>query len=329
MDIKIQCACGQKIAFDVEPENGAMPCSLPCPACAADVTALANDVIRQQLPPPAPASPAGATPAAPRVRVAMAAAAHSPTPSAAEQPAAAPEPASAPKAAPSGGRSRAVEAPAPQAARGADDGATASVFLMGTVGVLGGAVAGLIVWFLLAKLGLSLKILAVLVGAGAGLGARVFCREGDNALGGVAAVIAVIGMFIGGPLILDQRLRFTDKELREFYDESVAEAKQIVAAIPKGTDDEISKYLAGSAEAGEPVTPEDIQEFRKSDEYRWAKDLASGKRTYATHAAWMRQNEDELHKKLGGAIAGFGAVSMLRIWLIALVGGTAYKLAAG
>ena len=56
-------------------------------------------------------------------------------------------------------------------------------------------------------MGLNLRILAVLVGAGAGLGARAFCREGDKSLGGVAAVIAVIGMFIGGPLILVTRKR--------------------------------------------------------------------------------------------------------------------------
>jgi len=326
MDIKIQCACGQKIAFDVEPENHAMPCPLSCPACASDVTALANDAIRQQSPPLAATAPeAPAT----RIRISLSTA-HPPTPPpATEAPAqapASPSPATTPA-----GRSRATAAavPPPTPARGADDGATAGVFLLGTVGVLGGTVAGLIVWFLLAKVGLTLKILAVLVGAGAGLGARVFCRQGDNALGGVAAVVAVLGMFVGGPLILDQRLRITDKEMRELYDETVTEAKQIVAAVPKGTDEEIAKYLGSQPENSGPATPEDIREFRGSHEYRWAKDLASGKRTYATHAAWMRQNEDELHKKLSGAIAGVGAVSMLRIWLIALVGGTAYKLAAG
>lgn len=326
MDIKIQCPCGQKIAFEVEPENGVMPCELPCPACQADVTALANEDIRQQLaaapPPPTPPTPA---PEAPRMRISLSgAAAHAPP--AAAAPVVAETPAPAPT-----GRSpvRTVEAPAPPPARGADGEATVSVFLMGCVGVFGGTVVGLIAWFLIAKLGLTMRILAVLVGAGAGLGARVFCREGDKSLGGVAAVVAVIGMFIGGPLILDQKLRLSDADVREFYNDEVKTSKEIIAAIPTGTDAEISRYLAKEAGPGEEVTAEDIQEFRKSDEFKDAKDLASGKRSFESYAAQLRQKEDKLHKDAGGLIAGAGAFRMLSIWLIGLVGGTAYKFAAG
>lgn len=326
MDIKIQCPCGQKIAFEVEPENGVMPCELPCPACQADVTALANENIRQQLPaaPPTPPVPA---PEAPRMRISLSgAAAHAPAPAPAPTPAAAETPAPAPS-----GRSpvRGVEPPAPAPARGADGEATVSVFLMGCVGVFGGVIVGLIAWFLIAKLGLTLRILAVLVGAGAGLGARVFCREGDKSLGGVAAVVAVIGMFIGGPLILDQKLRLSDADVRELYNEEVKTSKAIVAAIPTGTDAEISKYLAKDAAPGEQVSAEEIQEFRKSDEFKDAKDLAGGKRSFESYAAKLRQKEDQMHKDAGGVIAGFGALRMLSIWLIGLVGGTAYKFAAG
>ncbi|MBL9173486.1 MAG: hypothetical protein JNL10_08135 [Verrucomicrobiales bacterium] len=328
MDIKIQCPCGQKIAFEVEPENGAMPCDLSCPACQADVTPLANENIRQQLPatPPTPPVPA---PEAPRMRISLSAtAAHAPASTPAPSPAAAETPAPAP--ATSGrGPARAPEPSAPAPARGADGEATISVFLMGCVGIFGGAIVGLIVWFLIAKMGLTLRILAVLVGAGAGLGARVFCREGDKSLGGVAAVVAVIGMFIGGPLILDQKLRLSDADLRELYNEEVKASKEIVAAIPTGTDAEISKYLAKDATPGEQVSAEDIQEFRKSDEYKDAKDLAAGKRSFESYAARFRQKEDQVHKDAGGVIAGFGALRMLSIWLIGLVGGTAYKFAAG
>lgn len=55
MTIKLDCPCGQRVAFDVEPEDGRMPMAIPCPACAADLTELANQFIAQHTPPaPAP-----------------------------------------------------------------------------------------------------------------------------------------------------------------------------------------------------------------------------------------------------------------------------------
>jgi hypothetical protein len=59
ISIKIQCRCGQRYAFDVEPVNGRMPSSVSCPACGTNGTDAANDVIAQSLatkaevPPPA------------------------------------------------------------------------------------------------------------------------------------------------------------------------------------------------------------------------------------------------------------------------------------
>ena len=47
--IKIQCACGQKYAFDVEPANGRMAAAVACPVCGADGTAAADAVIAQTL----------------------------------------------------------------------------------------------------------------------------------------------------------------------------------------------------------------------------------------------------------------------------------------
>lgn len=63
MEIKVQCDCGQKFKFDVEPVNGQMPFAVNCPVCGMDGTARAN-VILQQLLPPAPA-PAYTPPPAP------------------------------------------------------------------------------------------------------------------------------------------------------------------------------------------------------------------------------------------------------------------------
>lgn len=49
MPIKIECGCGQRYAFDIEPVEGRMPSPVACPACGADGTAAANDQIDRQL----------------------------------------------------------------------------------------------------------------------------------------------------------------------------------------------------------------------------------------------------------------------------------------
>lgn len=47
--IKIECTCGQRYAFEVEPVDGRMPHTVTCPACNADGTGTANALIAQQL----------------------------------------------------------------------------------------------------------------------------------------------------------------------------------------------------------------------------------------------------------------------------------------
>jgi hypothetical protein len=69
MEIKIQCACGTKFKFDVEPVNGMMPAPVHCPTCNADATVAANVVISQNRQ-VAPVPPVGGI----RLRVAGAAA---------------------------------------------------------------------------------------------------------------------------------------------------------------------------------------------------------------------------------------------------------------
>src|SRR5262245_23471512 len=72
MEISVQCTCGTKYKFDVEPVHGRMAAPVSCPACGADGTEQANDFLRLQAsaPPPPPPPPsdvstsaAGATPA--------------------------------------------------------------------------------------------------------------------------------------------------------------------------------------------------------------------------------------------------------------------------
>jgi uncharacterized membrane protein YjgN (DUF898 family) len=47
--IKIECQCGQHYSFDVEPVGGQMPTSIACPACGADGTGTANELISRSV----------------------------------------------------------------------------------------------------------------------------------------------------------------------------------------------------------------------------------------------------------------------------------------
>ena len=49
MPVKIQCGCGQKYAFDIEPVCGRMPGKIACPVCGLDGTRVANEIIAYQL----------------------------------------------------------------------------------------------------------------------------------------------------------------------------------------------------------------------------------------------------------------------------------------
>jgi hypothetical protein len=47
MTIKIQCPCGSKYSFEVEPVEGRMPFAVHCPTCNADGTETANQIIAE------------------------------------------------------------------------------------------------------------------------------------------------------------------------------------------------------------------------------------------------------------------------------------------
>src|SRR5215471_16983185 len=52
--VKLQCGCGQKYAFDVEPVGGRMAYAVACPVCGADGTDAANVVLANHEAPPTP-----------------------------------------------------------------------------------------------------------------------------------------------------------------------------------------------------------------------------------------------------------------------------------
>jgi hypothetical protein len=49
VEVKIQCDCGTRYKFDVEPLHGRMPQKVDCPGCGVDGTPAANECIRQRL----------------------------------------------------------------------------------------------------------------------------------------------------------------------------------------------------------------------------------------------------------------------------------------
>lgn len=60
-------------------------------------------------------------------------------------------------------------------------------------------------------------------------------------------MVAVTGMFFGAPLLLDQKLRLSDTDIRELHHEELKTSKAIAAAIPTGGDAEISLYRSKDA----------------------------------------------------------------------------------
>jgi hypothetical protein len=82
MTIKIECPCGVRYSFDVEPRDGRMPWTVQCPGCHADGTDAANQILAEMVPAP--------TPDAPRLRIHTAPSGPAPAAAPEPQPAAAP-----------------------------------------------------------------------------------------------------------------------------------------------------------------------------------------------------------------------------------------------
>ena len=49
MPVKIECGCGQRYVFDIEPVCGRMPGRIACPVCGLDGTRVANEIIAYTL----------------------------------------------------------------------------------------------------------------------------------------------------------------------------------------------------------------------------------------------------------------------------------------
>ena len=328
IEIKVQCDCGQKFKFDVEPVNQQMPYAVVCPICGRDGTGKANAILQQMIPPIAGATETPA-PAAPRLRMSM------PSHTATEAPAA--DAAMAPPAITGMARHPGDPIVAP---------VKKSSFGMALLGGLIGTLAGTLIYFLVLKYcgvhyRIVAKFLALGVGALAGWLAEVMGKgEGSKELGAITAVLVLCGL-IGSQYLI--ALGWWHEELALFgqgetaYSLNVQSAKQVVQAVPTGSETEIRNFLAKQAsEDGNTVTPaavsaDDVKEFHDKT-LPQDQDLASGKMTEAQYDA---QNgidpakEKESQKNEEGTFKSvFLLLLISRSNLIALAGaaGLAYKL---
>jgi hypothetical protein len=187
MEIKIVCGCGQKYIFEFDPDNGQVPASVNCPACGADGTKEANDILTQIFP-ESPTEPAAERVApAPAVveggpvrinspvRLTMAA---SPPP---------PPPPPLPAAVPAPQPIRPVMAAPPPAG---DSGEFSLGRGIGGALLGAGLGAGLMYGFF-ELIGFRFPLMGVGIGALAGYGARRMGRGTDSTLGVIAAGLAL------------------------------------------------------------------------------------------------------------------------------------------
>jgi hypothetical protein len=353
IELKVLCDCGQKFKFEVEPVGNQMPFTVACPICQRDGTGKANQLLQQmsvfKLVEPAPAAaPSPATPP-PFTRAAAAPAATAPPPidppapaasaparlrvSVSEHPAAPPPLSPPPLIAPEGvvlpptsGRARTA------AATGAGPEKKTS-FALGILGGFLGALVGSIIYYAIFKATGVRAFLTFGVAALAGVGAYWLSKgEGSKELGGITVVFVIVGVFAAQYFVL---LGMWNKILDEGYADQVKEARQVVKAVPTGSDAEIRSYLASqSAEEGETIKPSevrdaDIQDFKQNElpEYQG---LASGKVTREQYLAKFGRKFDKKSEEQDSSnFKGFFILEtcgLTRIIVMVVAAGVAYKL---
>lgn len=181
--IKIQCACGQRYAFDAEPVNGCLASPIACPACGTDGTEAANGIIAQTLgavPPPLPPSlPAAGM----KLRLDRGSVSHTPASSvpAGNPPASTPIPARPPAMPPA-----------------ISTGPATGEFNMGLGilgAVLGAAVGTGIMYGFYEWANFRFPLMGVGIGVLTGLGARLLFKGTDNTLGIISGAIAAVAVF--------------------------------------------------------------------------------------------------------------------------------------
>jgi hypothetical protein len=352
IELKVVCDCGQKYKFDVEPVNGQMPFTVACPICKRDGTAKANELLQQlaafkPVATPLVAAPVpgliAPPPASAPGRLRMNAPASTEAPADPVETPALSAPVSALRAA--GGIFRAAAAaPAQQTSKPPS-------FALGLLGALIGSLIGAVIYFTIYNITgpivLLRYVLALGVGGLAGWLANLLGRgEGSKELGGLAAVFTVIGILAAQYFLTLEKWN-ANADLSDVkqtiedggYAESARQAKEVVKAIPTGSDAEIRMYLAkqqteeGQSTKLETISSDQVKEFRNA-ELTNCFDLASGKLT--KEAYWAKNGFDpkEAQKVLDSgekAVSGLALiVAVFKAGIISMIAGAglAFKLSA-
>jgi len=334
MEVKVECSCGTRYKFDVEPVNGVMPVRVSCPSCNADGTAAANAVIQHASSvQPASVSAQPSSTDRPRIRLSIPSqGGPQPVPAAHEPPAAVATPVVAP--APVRPVTRPVLGPAQPAAEAGGKGR----FGMGILGAVLGTLLGVGIWlgiFYATDLGSRsfIKLFCIGVGIAAGFGARLLSKdEGSHDLGYITAAIALIGIFATQYTIAkEQTIGRYKKVVGAVYEAQLEYAKKAVKVVPTGSDREIREFLAKeSVEEGERVKPAEISadqvQYFRDKQLPELRELASGKKTKTEYNKEFGTEEIEENAgfKLFLAIKGLGAFTFGAM-IVAL--GAAFKIA--
>jgi len=220
---------------------------------------------------------------------------------------------------------------------------------MGLLGGFIGALVGAVIYFAIYKATggffLLRYILALGVGGLSGWLACLFSRgEGSKELGGLTCVFTIAGILAAQYFLTLNRwhanadLNDVNASIRDGgYAAGVKEAKEVVTAIPTGSDVEIRAYLAKQqAEEGqqpklESISNDEVTQFRSSELTNYM-DLASGKTT--KEAYWSQTGFDpkQAQKVLDAEDTGVSGLAMiiaiLRAGVFSMIAGAglAYKL---
>jgi hypothetical protein len=327
LEIKVQCDCGQKFKFDVEPVHGRMPFAVNCPLCGLDGTAKANVILQEKLssqtaaaPPPPPPPPLSTQ--QPKLRIGG-------TGGSTGAPAAIAPPPIAPRPMTAGGGIRPLAATAAEPAGKGN-------FTLGVVGAVAGGIVGMLIWFFIYKsTGLRLGILALGVGALTGYGSKWLGRCHSTSMGLVTAGCALLCIF-GAQYMKARSMWHTDEKLiDQAYEEAMTEAKKMTAEIPNGSDDEIRRYLLkqmateGERPDSSQITAEEIKIYH---DVMWQKmkDFESGKTSKEQYRQERRKLEGEVSETLVGRIIFWvTTLGIFSIFYIIAAVGLAYKIGTG
>lgn len=313
MEIKVQCDCGQKFKFDVEPVDGRMPWEVNCPVCGLSGTDKANWIIAHSVPTatPPPLTPIGSVTSAPPIRVPIPTSSATPV----DQPTPPTEPPKArlvinrPQANPVASAAApppltTMPAPRPAARPVAEsDAGPTPNFWLSLAGVVLAAILGMALWHLGYRLtGWKIGFMALITGCAAGVAPQVLGHYKGVAMGLLAAFLTLAAIL--GAQYLNAKHQFSKFVAQvieieaEGYQAAVEHAKEVVTAIPNGTEQEIRTHLAKEiSDDTEVIKPEEIDAEDVADvrgQLPRLREMAAGKVSKEEYMGEVRIDDEEL-----------------------------------